>query len=56
MKIIIKKVANMVFMESDCGVIFKAWDEGEFTERKLKNAMNKIGRNYNGNVEFTNTL
>lgn len=52
MKFIIEKVANMVFITSDCGTIFYAWDEHDFTERKLKNAMNKISNNLNGNAEF----
>ena len=41
----IEKVANMVFITSDCGVIFKAWEIGEFTERKLQNAIKKISGN-----------
>lgn len=52
MKFKIEKVANMVFITSDCDTIFKAWDVGEFTERKLKNAMNRIAKDYNGLVSF----
>lgn len=52
MKFIIEKVANMVFVSSEYDIIWKAWDETEFAERKLKNAMNRITRNYCGNVEF----
>lgn len=52
MKFKIEKVANMIFITSDCDVIFRAWDETEFTERKLKNAMNKISVNLCGNAEF----
>ena len=52
----IEKVANMVCITSDCGTVFKAWDEGEFTERKLKNAIRKISDNWNGNAEFTRTF
>lgn len=48
----IEKVANMIFIVTDCGTIFKAWDEREFTERKCANAMNKIRKNYNGEVTF----
>ena len=52
----IEKVANMVFISTDCGVIFNAWDETEFTERKLKNAMNRISKNLNGNAQFERTF
>ena len=52
MKFIIEKCANMVFITSDCGVIFKAWDERECTERKIQNAIKKISNNLNGNAEF----
>ena len=50
MKFIVEKVANMVFITSDCGTVFNAWDECEFTERKLGNAMRKIEKNYCGKV------
>lgn len=52
MKFKVEKVANMIFITSDCDTIFNAWDESEFTERKLKNAMNRINKNLNGNAEF----
>ena len=52
MKFVVEKVANMVFITSDCGTVFNAWDECEFTERKLNNAMKKIEKNYCGNVSF----
>ena len=52
MKFIVEKVANMVFITSDCGTVFNAWDEYEFTDRKLNNAMRKLERNYCGNVSF----
>ena len=52
MKFIVEKVANMVFITSNCGTVFNAWDECEFTERKLNNAMRKIEKNYCGNVSF----
>lgn len=52
MKFIVEKIANMVFITSDCGNVFNAWDEYEFTERKLNNAMRKIEKNYCGNVSF----
>ena len=56
MKFTIEKVANMIFIVSDCNTIFNAWDEREFTERKLKNAMNRISKNLNGNAEFKKTF
>lgn len=56
MKFIIEKVANMIFITSDCGTVFNAWDEYEFTERKLTNAMNRISKNLRGNVEFVRTF
>ena len=52
MKFIVEKVANMVFISSDCGTVFNAWDEREFTERKLTNAMNRINKNLCGNAVF----
>lgn len=42
MKFIIEKKANLIFIVSDCGTIFKTWHESDFTERKLKNAIKKI--------------
>ena len=56
MKFTIEKVANMVFITSDCGTIFKTWNESEFTERKLVNAKRKISDNLNGNAEFIRTF
>ena len=56
MKFTIEKVANMIFIVSDCNTIFNAWDEHDFTERKLKNAMNRISKNLNGNAEFTRKI
>lgn len=56
MKFKVEKVANMIFVTSDCDVIFNAWNEDDFTERKLKNAMNRIKKNLNGNAEFTRTF
>lgn len=52
----IKKVANMIFIVSDCGTIFNSWDEYSFTERKLKNAMSRILKNLNGNATFERTF
>lgn len=52
MKFKIEKVANMVFITSDCDTIFQSWDERDFTERKLKNAVNRITKNYGGLCSF----
>lgn len=52
----IEKVANMIFITSDCGVIFKAWHEAEFTERKLNNQIKKINDNLTGHATFINML
>lgn len=53
MKFKVEKVANMIFVTSECDVVFKAWNEEDFTEKKLKNTMTKIANNYNVDVEFT---
>lgn len=52
MKFTIEKVANLIMITTDCGVIFKVWDEREFTERKLNNAIKRISRNLNDNAKF----
>lgn len=52
MKFEIKKVGNMVFLVADGDVIFKAWDEYSFSERKLENAKKRIANDLNGNVTF----
>ncbi len=56
MKFVIEKVANIVFITSDCGTVFNAWDEHEFTERKLTNAMNRINKNLCGRAVFERTF
>ena len=53
MKFEIQKVGNMVFLVADGDVIFKAWDEFSFSERKLENAKKRIANDLNGNVTFT---
>lgn len=55
MKFEIKQGANMIFIVSDCGHVWKAWDASEFTARKLKNAIAKIEKGA-GPCEFVNTL
>lgn len=52
MRFEIQKVGNMVFLVADEDVIFKAWDEYSFTERKLENAKKRISAELNGNVIF----
>lgn len=56
MKFTIEKKANLVFIVSDCGTIFKTWHEADFTERKLKNAINKIQKERCTTAIFVNTL
>ena len=56
MKFRIEKVANMIFVTSECDTVFKAWSEDSFTEKKLKNTMSKIANDLNGNVEFVRTF
>ena len=53
MKFEIQKVGNMVFLVADGDVIFKAWDEYSFSERKLENAKKRIANDLNGRVTFT---
>ena len=50
-----EKVANMVFLVKG-DQIWRAWEESEFTDRKMKNAMNKIRKNYQTEVEFIKTF
>lgn len=52
----IKKVANMVMVIDGCGQVWRTWDETEFTERKMKNAVNRIKRSYQAEVEFVKTF
>ncbi len=51
MKFTVEKVSNMIFITAD-GIVFKAWDKSEFTERKLNNAMKKLTNQYKGNATF----
>lgn len=55
MKFNVEKVSNMILISSN-DVVFKAWDESEFTERKLNNAMKKIQSCYQYKVEFVRTF
>lgn len=51
----IEKVSNMIFITKE-EQIFKAWDEEEFTEKKLQNAMKKIQSNYDDEIKFVRTF
>ena len=51
-KFIFEKVSNMIFLSSEYGIVWYAWDESEFTERKKLNAIARIKNRYNGNVCF----
>ena len=47
-----QKVANMVYLVSECDVIFNSWMACDFTKRKMENAIAKLKTCYNGNVCF----
>lgn len=47
----IEKVSNLIMITA-AGEVFKAWDESEFTPRKLTNAKRKIESCYPAGVEF----
>lgn len=51
MNFTIEKVANMIVINSG-DVVWKAWDESEFTERKLAMAMKKIMSGCGNHVVF----
>lgn len=53
---IIEKVANMVFISTENDIIWEAWHEEDFTERKLNNAIKRLTKNHCGNVEFIKTF
>ena len=46
------KVGNMVFLCSDWDIVYYAWDENEFTERKKLNAIARIKKQFVCNVVF----
>ena len=57
MKLKIEKVSNMIMVsEVETDVVFMAWDEEEFTERKLNNFTKKMNRMYIDGVEIINVL
>ena len=47
----LEHIANMIFLTSG-EQVWRAWDESEFTERKLNNAWKRIEKNFLGNVEL----
>lgn len=47
-----EKVSNMVFLTSEHGLVWYAWDESEFTERKKLNAIARIKKQFNNMVCF----
>lgn len=51
-----EKVANMIMLVDEWDQVWRAWDETEFTVRKMNNAMKKIERNYQTEVEFIKTF
>ena len=56
MKFMIEKKANLIFIVSDCGIIFKSWDVRGFTQRKLDNAIKKIKSECSIEAKFINML
>lgn len=46
MEFVVEKVSNMVFITDTQDIVWEAWDESEFTERKLKNAMKRLQKNH----------
>lgn len=48
----VEKVGNMVFVSDEGNHVWKAWDEAEFTERKLTNAKKKIQSGFKNEIEF----
>jgi len=46
-----QKIANMIMLVDENNQVWKAWDLREFTDRKMKNAMKRIEKNYQ-KVEF----
>ena len=55
MNFIVEKVSNMIFISSN-DQVYQAWDETEFTERKLSNAKKKIAACYRIPVTFSRTF
>lgn len=49
------KIANLVYLVKEClqgdDEVYGVWDEREFTEKKLQNALKKIQSNHNRPVE-----
>ena len=52
MEFTVEHISNMIFITDACGQVWKSWDDEEFTERKLANAMKKIQNCYNSKVNF----
>lgn len=51
-KFTIEKCNNMVFITSALGTVFYAWDESEFTRRKMLNAIAKLKAMYHNMIVF----
>lgn len=47
-----ERVSNMVYLTSECGLVWYAWDESEFTNRKRNNAIARIKAQFNNLVCF----
>lgn len=47
-----ERVANMIFCTDDCGLVWYAWHEEDFTPRKQQNAIARIKAGHCGHVVF----
>ena len=45
----------MIYISAN-GIVFKAWEKSEFTERKLNSVMKKLTNQYKGNATFEKTF
>lgn len=53
---IIEKVSNMIFITTPGDIVFYAWDESEFTQRKLNNAIKKLRNQHLDGITLINKL
>ena len=51
----LEKIANMIFLSTE-DMVWEAWEETEFTERKLKNRWKRIESNLCGNCVLVRTF
>lgn len=51
-KFTVEQGSTFVAIIMDSGDVYEMWENSDFTHRKLKNAMNRIQKNYCGNAVF----